>query len=52
MISGEGMQRRKTVKNNNNGLISKSNLARAAHVFVHFSAVVLHDHNVKLPETS
>ena len=26
--------------------------ARAAHVFVHFFAVVFHDYNVKLPETS
>ena len=35
------------------GLISKkNNFARAAHFFVHFFAVVLHDHNVKLPETS
>ena len=37
------------------GLISKkSNLARAAHFFVHFFAVVLHDFlkNVKLPESS
>ena len=46
MLSGEGMQRRKTVKNN------KSHFARAAHFFVHFLAVVLHDYNVKLPETS
>ena len=35
------------------GLISKkSNFARAAHFFVHFFAVVLHDYNVKLRETS
>ena len=36
------------------GLISKkSNFARAAHFFfVHFFAVVFHDYNVKLPETS
>ena len=35
------------------GLISKkNNFARAAHFFVHFFAVVLHDYNVKLPETS
>ena len=35
------------------GLISKKrNFARAAHFFfVHFFAVVLHDYNVKLPET-
>ena len=30
----------------------KNNFARAAHFFVHFFAVVLHDFNVKLPETS
>ena len=35
------------------GLISKKrNFARAAHFFVNFFAVVLHDYNVKLPETS
>ena len=35
------------------GLISKqNNFAREAHFFVHFFAVVLHDDNVKLPETS
>ena len=36
------------------GLISKKATcaARAAHFFVHFFAVVLHDYNVKLPETS
>ena len=35
------------------GLISKkSNFARAAHFFCTFLAVVLHDYNVKLPETS
>ena len=45
MLSGEGMQRRKTVKNN------KSHFARAAHFFVHFLAVVLHDYNADLPET-
>ena len=52
MLSGEGMQRRKKVKKNNVGLISKSKFARAAHFFVHFFAFVLHDYNVKLPETS
>ena len=30
----------------------KSNFARAVHFFVHFFAVVLHDYNVKLPQTS
>ena len=35
------------------GLTSKKKkLARAAHFFVHSFAVVLHDYNVKLPETS
>ena len=44
MLSGEGMQRRKTVKTTI-GLISKSNFARAApFLIVHFCAVVLHDH--------
>ena len=52
MLSGEGMQRRRTVKNNNRSNQQKSNFARAAHFFVHFFAVVLHDYNVKLPETS
>ena len=35
-------------------LISKKikKLARAAHLFVHSFAVILHDYNVKLPETS
>ena len=41
MLSGEG-----------NGLISKkNNFARAAHFFLQFFAVVLHDYNAKLPET-
>ena len=35
------------------GLISKkATFARAEHFFVHFFAVVFHDYNVKLPETS
>ena len=34
------------------GLISqKNNFARTAHLFVHFFGVVLHDYNLKLPET-
>ena len=49
MLSGKGMQRWKTVKNNNRSNLSKSNFACAAHFFVHFFAVVLHDCNVKLP---
>ena len=32
--------------------IAGKRFARAAHVFVHFFAVVFHDYNVKLPETS
>ena len=50
MLSGEGNagERWKTTI----GLISKkSNFARAAHFFVHFFGVVLHDYNAKLPET-
>ena len=35
------------------GLISKKATLHVQHTFfVHFFAVVLHDHNVKLPETS
>ena len=35
------------------GLISKKTTLHVQHTFfVHFFAVVLHDHNVKLPETS
>ena len=33
-------------------IAKKTNFARAAHFFVHFVAVVLHENNVKLPETS
>ena len=33
-------------------LLAKNNFARAAHFFVYFFAVVLHNYNVKLPETS
>ena len=50
MLSGEGNagERWKTAI----GLISKkNNFARAAHVFLQFFAVVLHDYNAKLPET-
>ena len=45
------MQRRRTVKNSNRTNQQKSNFARAAHFFGHFIAVVLHDYNVKPPET-
>ena len=50
MLSGEGNENGE--KNNNRSNYQKSNFARAAHFFVHFFAVVLHDYNVKLPETS
>ena len=51
MLSGEGNvgERWKTTI----GLISeKSNFTRAAHFFVHLFAVVLHDYNLKLLQTS
>ena len=49
MPSGEGNE--KGEKNRSNQ--QKRNFARAAHFFcTHFFAVVLHDCNVKLPETS
>ena len=45
MLSGNG--------NENVGLFSKKQFARAAQFFEHFFAVVLQDyHGVKLPETS
>ena len=49
MLSGEGNKNgEKTI-----GLISKKATLHVQHTFfVHFFAVVLHDHNVKLPETS
>ena len=50
MLSGEGNagERWKTTI----GLISKKATLHVQHTFlVHFFAVVLHDHNVKLPET-
>ena len=50
MLSGEGNARERR-KNNKWSNQQKSNLARAAHFFCTFFAVVLHDHNVKLPET-
>ena len=51
MLSGEGNE------NDEKPIIDltlkpkKNNFARAAHFFLHFCAVVLHDFNVKLPET-
>ena len=41
MLSGEGNENGE--KNNNRSNYQKSNFARAAHFFVHFFAVVLHD---------
>ena len=50
MLSGEGNQNGKKTKI---GLISKKATLKVPHTFfVHFFAVVLHDHNVKLPEAS
>ena len=50
MLSGEGNENgEKTTI----GLISKKTTLHVQHTFfVHFFAVALHDHNVKLPETS
>ena len=49
MLSGEGNARERW--KTKIGLISKqNNFARAAHFFVHFLAVVLHDYNADLPE--
>ena len=50
MLSGEDNAGERR-KNNNRSNQQKSNFARAAHFFVHFFAVVFHDHNVKRPET-
>ena len=51
MLSGEGNagERSKTIIGQ---MSKKSNFARAAHFFVHLFAAVLHDYNVKHPETS
>ena len=49
MLSGEGNENgEKTII----GLISKKQLYTSSTFFVHFVALVLHDYNVKLPETS
>ena len=43
----------KRQQNKNIGVISKDTTLHVQHtIFVHFFAVVLHDYNVKLPETS
>ena len=47
MLSGDGNKHGKKKV-----FLAKNNFARAAHFFVHFFAVVLHDYNMKLPETS
>ena len=50
MLSGKG---NKNGEKTTIGLIStKNNFPRAAHFFVHFFAIVLHDYNMKLPKTS
>ena len=50
MLRGEGNE---NDEKTTTGLISKKTTLHVQHTFfVHFSAVVLHDHNVKLPETS
>ena len=50
MLSDEGNEKGK--KNSNWSNWQNINFARAAHFFVHFLAVVLHDYNMKLPEIS
>ena len=50
MLSGELRHHKCSARkrwNTTIGLISKNNFARAAHFFVHFFAVVLHDYNLK-----
>ena len=49
MLSGDSND---NGQNNQWVLLAKNNFARAAHFFVYFFAVVLHNYNVKLPETS
>ena len=50
MLSGERNQNGEKKKI---GLISKKTTLHVQHIFfVHFFAIVLHDHNVKIPETS
>ena len=54
MLSGEGNagERRKTTIGLISRLAKKANLHVQHTFFVYFFAVVLHDYNVKLPETS
>ena len=50
MLSGEG---NKNGEKTTMGLISKNTTLHVQHTFfVHFFAVVLQDHNVKLPKSS
>ena len=46
MLTGDGNEKCQKI----NRALSEKNFARAAHFFVHFFAIVLHDFNV--PETS
>ena len=46
MLKGDGNKNRIKINRSN---LRKNKLARTAHFFVHFFAVVLHDLNVKLP---
>ena len=51
MLSSDG--NKNSQKNQYMGLISKKTTLQVQHTFfVHFFAVVVHDYNVKLPETS
>ena len=49
MLRGKGNENSESTTT---ALISKKATCTAAHFFVHFFAVVLHNYNVKLPETS
>ena len=52
MLTKRRPLRKKNKKKSIGQISKKNNFARAAHFFVHFFAVVLHDDNVKLPESS
>ena len=52
MLSGEGMQRRKSGEKQQQVSLAKTTLHEQHTFFVHFFAVVLHDYYLKLPETS
>ena len=52
MLNGEGRAGDENGEKTTIGLISKKATLHVKHTFfVHFFAVVLHDYNVKLPET-